>query len=54
LSALRSFFNFLLQRSRRSTNPAVGVQAPKASKRLPQTIDVRPDGALLEFRADTN
>jgi integrase len=34
-------------------NPAVGVQAPKAPKRLPETMDVDLMTRLLEFRADT-
>ena len=53
LSALRSFFNFMLRERALEANPAVGVQAPKASKRLPQTMDVDLMTRLLEFRADT-
>jgi len=53
LSALRSFFNFLIRRGELSANPAVGVQAPKARKRLPETIDADLMGRLLEFRTDT-
>ncbi|HMN44260.1 MAG TPA: tyrosine recombinase XerC [Povalibacter sp.] len=52
LSALRSFFNFLIRESALKANPAVGVQAPKASKRLPQTVDADQMARLLAFRAD--
>lgn len=54
LSALRSFFNFLLREHVVSANPADDVQAPKASKRLPQTMDVDLMTRLLEFRTDTH
>ncbi|HKS55236.1 MAG TPA: tyrosine recombinase XerC [Steroidobacteraceae bacterium] len=53
LSALRSFFNFLLREKGLEANPAVGVQAPKARKRLPETMDVDLMTRLLEFRTDT-
>ena len=53
LSALRSFCNFLLREKALEANPAVGVQAPKARKRLPETIDVDLMTRLLEFRTDT-
>jgi integrase/recombinase XerC len=53
LSALRSFFNFLLRERALESNPAIGVQAPKARKRLPETIDVDLMTRLLEFRTDT-
>jgi integrase/recombinase XerC len=53
LSALRSFFNFMLRERALDANPAVGVQAPKARKRLPETMDVDLMTRLLEFRTDT-
>ena len=53
LSALRSFFNYMLRERAHDANPAVGVQAPKARKRLPETMDVDLMTRLLEFRADT-
>jgi integrase/recombinase XerC len=52
LSALRSFYNFLLRESVVKSNPAVDVQAPKAKKRLPSTIDVDQMTRLLSFRTD--
>jgi len=52
LSALRSFCTFLLREGVLRMNPAVGVQAPKAKKRLPATIDVDQMARLLSFRTD--
>lgn len=52
LSALRSFFNFLLQEGELRANPANEVQAPKAGKRLPATIDADQMARLLAFRTD--
>jgi integrase/recombinase XerC len=52
LSAARTFFNFLLREGELKNNPAVGVQAPKAGKRLPATLDVDQMQKLLHFRAD--
>jgi integrase/recombinase XerC len=52
LSALRSFFNYLLREQVLSANPAREVQAPKAKKRLPATIDVDQMSRLLSFRTD--
>ncbi|MBB6092790.1 integrase/recombinase XerC [Povalibacter uvarum] len=52
LSALRSFCNFLLRESVLKSNPASEVQAPKARKRLPQTVDADQMARLLTFRTD--
>jgi integrase/recombinase XerC len=52
LSALRSFFNYLIRESVLTANPAGEVQAPKAKKRLPETIDVDQMTRLLSFRTD--
>lgn len=52
LSAVRSFFRFLLREGELKHNPAAGVQAPKARKRLPVTLDADTMGRLLEFRSD--
>ncbi|MFZ0007757.1 MAG: tyrosine recombinase XerC [Steroidobacteraceae bacterium] len=64
LSALRSFFEFLLREgagARRSggagglarvlANPAQGVRAPKAQRRLPQTLDADQMARLLQMPA---
>ncbi len=52
LSALRSFFNYLLRESQLKSNPASAVQAPKARKRLPATVDADQMASLLAFRTD--
>jgi integrase/recombinase XerC len=52
LSALRSFCKFLLREGVLSANPGVDVQAPKAGKRLPATLDVDQMQHLLSFRSD--
>ncbi len=39
LSALRSFFNFLIIDNRLKNNPAKDVQAPKIARKLPRTLD---------------
>lgn len=53
LSAIRSFFNYLLREGAVAGNPATGVQAPKAQKLLPKTLDVDLMARLLAFRTDT-
>jgi len=47
LSAIRSFYNFLLRERVVGSNPAVGVPAPKAEKRLPRALDVDQTAHLL-------
>ena len=52
LSAVRSFLNYLLREKALAANPAIGVQAPQAAKRLPSTIDTDLMARLLSFRTD--
>ncbi len=52
LSALRTFFNFLIREGVIKNNPAIDVQAPKAPKRLPKALDVDQMQQLLAFRTD--
>jgi integrase/recombinase XerC len=52
LSALRSFYEFLLREGAAARNPAQGVRAPKTKKRLPQTLDADQMARLLDFRVD--
>jgi integrase/recombinase XerC len=52
LSAIRSFCNFLIRENVIKANPAVEVQAPRAKKRLPATLDVDRMSKLLSFRTD--
>jgi integrase/recombinase XerC len=47
LSALRSFFRFLEREGIASRNPVTDVRAPKAGRRLPQTLDVDQMSRLL-------
>ena len=47
LSASRSFFAYLLQEGVVHNNPAVDVQAPKAPRRLPNTLDADQMARLL-------
>jgi integrase/recombinase XerC len=47
LSSIRSLFNFLCRFHRATHNPAVGVPAPKITKRLPKTLNVDEINQLL-------
>ena len=51
LSSMRSLFNFLCRFHRVTHNPAVGVPAPKAAKRLPKTLNVDEINQLLKTSA---
>lgn len=52
LSSIRSLFNFLCRHHRADLNPAHGVPAPKAAKRLPETLSVDQLESLLAFPGD--
>ena len=47
LSALRSFYNYLLQENRLSSNPVQGISAPKSPRKLPKILDVDQLSHLL-------
>lgn len=49
LSAVRSFCRYLIREGRLSNNPAMEIRAPRAGKRLPQTLDADQMGRLLEI-----
>ena len=53
LSAIRSFYNYLLKNHWVTANPARGVQAPKQSRKLPATLDVDQVAGLLEAGTDS-
>jgi integrase/recombinase XerC len=53
LSAIRSFYNFLLKNRLADNNPAQYVKAPKQSRKLPKTLDVDQVNGLLEAGADS-
>lgn len=48
LSAVRSFYHYLMRQGLVQSNPAQAVQAPKTEKRLPSTLDVDQMTALLD------
>ncbi|HEY5719350.1 MAG TPA: tyrosine recombinase XerC [Gammaproteobacteria bacterium] len=52
LSALRSFFAFLVREGALKANPAADIRAPKAARRLPKTLDADRMARLLEPPAD--
>lgn len=47
LSSIRTFYNFLLREGLAKDNPALDVTAPKASKKLPGTLDPDQVSSLL-------
>ena len=51
LWALRTLFEYLRREKLATRNPAQGVSAPKAPKRLPVALDADQMARLLEFRA---
>ena len=53
LSALRSFFNFLLREKVVGGNPGIDIPAPKVEKRLPKALDVDQTGRLLDIHDDS-
>lgn len=48
LSAVRTFYGFLMRHGIATTNPALHVQAPKPSRRLPATLDTDQMASLLK------
>jgi integrase/recombinase XerC len=52
LSAVRSFFGYLVREGVAASNPAVDIRAPKAAKRLPGTLDVDQITQLLQVPGD--
>jgi integrase/recombinase XerC len=49
LSAVRGFYEFLMRETPIKSNPAYEVRAPKAQRRLPETLDADQMGRLLEI-----
>jgi integrase/recombinase XerC len=52
LSACRSFYQWLLRHGRTKANPAAGIRAPKAPRKLPQVLDVDEAMQLVEVPTD--
>lgn len=53
LSALRSFFNYLITENRLKNNPAKDVQAPKVARKLPKTLDTDQLQHYLDINDDS-
>lgn len=51
LSAVRSFFQYLIREGQVASNPATEVSAPKAAARLPETLDTDQMAHLLALNA---
>ena len=51
LSAIRTFFDYQLREGALERNPAAGVAAPKAPRKLPKVLDPDRVSALLEIDA---
>ncbi|WP_295359767.1 tyrosine recombinase XerC [Arenimonas sp.] len=52
LSAIRSFFGWLGREHGSELNPALGLRAPKAPRKLPQVLDADEAGRLVEVPTD--
>lgn len=52
LSGVRSFYQWLLRRGVVGANPAAGMRAPKAPRKLPQVLDPDEAKALVEVETD--
>ena len=52
LSALRSFFDYLIEAGAATHNPARAVRAPKSARRLPKTLDVDQTARLVDIPGD--
>lgn len=52
LSAVRTFLRFLQRERVITQNPAADVRAPKATRRLPETLDVDQMSRLLDIQGD--
>ena len=48
LSAIRRFYDYLVREAQVKVNPAMGIAAPKAQKKLPNTLDVDQISQLLD------
>ena len=52
LASIRAFYKFLEGEGETKRNPAVGLRAPKAPKRLPDTLDADQMARLLQIEGD--
>ena len=51
LSAIRSFYNYLLREGQVVNNPVQGIRAPKGARKLPKPLDVDQVGRLLDINS---
>ena len=52
LSAIRSFYRYLIREGRATLNPADGVRAPKSPRSLPNVLDVDEMSGFLDLPDD--
>ncbi len=52
LAAIRAFYRHLIARGMAAQNPALGIYAPKAPKRLPKVLDVDQAARLVNIEDD--
>lgn len=52
LSAVRTFYEFLVREGGAMRNAALDVRAPRSSRRLPTTLDADQMARFLDFRGD--
>ena len=52
LSAIRSFFRFLMREGEADYDPAAGISAPKSPRKLPDAMDVDQTARLLDAHED--
>ena len=50
LSAIRSFYRYLLDAGKARNNPAEGIVAPKSARKLPKVLDADQTGQLVEIK----
>ncbi len=53
LSAIRSFFFWMMKEGYADSNPAASVRAPRAGRKLPETLDADAITQLLEINDDS-
>jgi integrase/recombinase XerC len=53
LSAIRSFYRWLMREGLASHNPAAQVRAPRTTRKLPGTLDADAVARLLDIRDDS-
>ena len=52
LSGVRGFMNYLIREGHLTHNPATGITAPRAARKLPNTLDVDQMARLLKINGD--